>query len=38
VDVPVSFDYEAERRAARSRNIAIIVVLLVVGIILWLAG
>lgn len=38
VDVPASFDYEAERRAARSRNIAIGVVLLVVGIILWLAG
>jgi hypothetical protein len=38
VDVPVSFDHEAERRAARSRNIAIIAVLLVAGIILWLAG
>lgn len=34
VDVPASFDYEAARRAARSRNIAIGVVLLVVGIIL----
>jgi hypothetical protein len=34
VDVPASFDYEAERRAARARNLAIGVVLLVLGIIL----
>jgi len=33
VDVPASFDYEAERRAARSRNLAIGLVLLVLGII-----
>ena len=33
VDVPSSFDYEAERRAARSRNLAIGLVLLVLGII-----
>jgi hypothetical protein len=38
VDVPSSFDYEAERRAARSRNVAIGVGLLVLAIILWLAG
>ena len=32
-DLPDSFDYEAERRAAKSRNIAIGLVLLVIGII-----
>ena len=33
VDVPASFDHEAERRAARSRYLAIGIVLLVLGII-----
>jgi hypothetical protein len=33
VDVPASFDYEAERRAARARAITIGLVLLVLGII-----
>jgi hypothetical protein len=32
-DVPESFDYEADRRAAKSKNIAIGLVLLVIGII-----
>jgi hypothetical protein len=33
VDVPASFDHEADRRAARARNLAIGLVLLAVAII-----
>jgi hypothetical protein len=33
VDVPASFDYEAERRTARSRHVILAVVLLALAII-----
>jgi hypothetical protein len=37
--MPESFDYEAERRARRSRNIALGLVLLAIGIVIMrLAG